>query len=68
MTPPPPLPPPQTGSTLLSPTLAFSLPDFDLWLVVSFHDLGGEVLQAEGSLQCGPHGTKVGAESGSLQK
>lgn len=41
------------------------LPDFHFWLVVSFHDLGGEILQAEGSLQCGPHGTQVGAESGS---
>lgn len=43
-----------------------SLPDFHLWLVVPFHNLGGEILQAESSLQGGPYGAQVGAQSGSL--
>ena len=50
------------------PTPFPPIPDFYFRLVVSFHDLGGEILQAEGSLQCGPHGTQVGAESGSLEE
>lgn len=54
------------GAAPINPTPLPSLPDFHFRLVVSFYHLGGEILQAEGSLQCGPHGTQVGTESGSL--
>jgi hypothetical protein len=36
-------------------------PDLHLWLVVALHHLRGEVLQAEGGLQCGTHSIQVWA-------
>lgn len=44
------------------------LPDFHLWLVVSLHYLWGEILQAEGGLQCGTHGIEIWAQSCCLRE
>lgn len=40
----------------------FTAPHFHLWLVVSLHHLRGEILQAEGGLQCGTHSVEIRAQ------
>ena len=56
--------------TARSPTagLLVNIPDLHLRLVVTLHHLRGEVLQAEGRLQGGPHSVQIGAQSRCLRR